>query len=119
MFFETKISVPMSLVAEAIRELHVARGHMSHQRLFLEVLRRFTVPDRARAQVLSKEVSQKCEICQANEHRHTSRKLPMQPTPIPPLPMDNIALDVFTMKDVKFDGRTYDCMVVIVDRHSG
>ena len=85
----------------------------------LEVLRRYAVPDRARAQALARQISRECETCQANEHTHTSGKFPMRPTPIPPLPMDNIAQDIFTMKPVKFEGQNYDCMAVIVDRHSG
>ena len=119
LFFETKLCIPTSLLPQVIHELHVASGHMAHQKLFLEVLRRFTVPGRTRAQQLAREVSQKCEICQANEHRHVNGKFPMQPTPIPPVPMDNIAIDVFLMKPTKFEGHQYDCMVVIVERHSG
>ena len=33
--------------------------------------------------------------------------------------MDNIAVDVFYMDPVKFEGKEYDCFVLIVDRHSG
>ena len=43
----------------------------------------------------------------------------MSSTPIPPTPMDNIAIDIFYMNPVKYHGRILDAMVIIVDRHSG
>ena len=33
--------------------------------------------------------------------------------------MANVAVDVFYMNPIKFEGKLFDCMVVIVDRHSG
>ena len=33
--------------------------------------------------------------------------------------MANVAIDVFQMPSAKVEGRTFDCMVVCVDRHSG
>ena len=43
----------------------------------------------------------------------------MKATLVPPVPMDNIAVDVFYMNPVKYEGMEYDCFVLIVDRHSG
>lgn len=119
LFFETKLCIPTLYLAEVIQEMHVVMGHASFQKLWIEILRRYALPDWSMAKILTRKIAQQCEICQANEHRHTNATFPIQPTPIPPIPMDNIALDVFYMKPVKYEGKKFDCMIVIVDRHSG
>ena len=43
----------------------------------------------------------------------------MTSTLIPPVPMDNIAIDIFYMNPVTHESSTFDCFVLIVDRHSG
>ena len=40
-------------------------------------------------------------------------------TPIPPEIMANVAIDVFSLPLVEFEGKNYDCLIVCVDRHSG
>ena len=119
MFFQTKLCVPTNLLPKVVRDLHLASGHMSQQKLYTEMLRRYAVPSPSKTRTLTQEVTTRCETCQAAEHRHTSGKFPLQPFPIPPVPMDSIAVDIFLMKPTRFEGKIYDCMLVIVDRHTG
>ena len=43
----------------------------------------------------------------------------LEPTPIPPAAMASIALDLFDMPLVEYDGREFNMVVLSVDRHSG
>ena len=77
------------------------------------------LPDASLGRKIVQEVTRSCEICQANEHPHESTKFPIKPTPIFPVPMDNIAVDVFYMNPITFEGREYDALILIVDRLTG
>ena len=59
-----------------------------------------------------------CVVCQAC-NRIPSRHGRIEFTPIPPSIMFSVALDVFQLNKVSFQGKEFDCMVVCVDRHSG
>ena len=59
-----------------------------------------------------------CETCQACTRVH-NKFGPINPTPIPPVIMASVAIDVFSMPPVRAEGKLYDCVVVCVDRHSG
>ena len=44
---------------------------------------------------------------------------PIESTPIPPAPMTSVAIDLFKMPHVRYEGGEYNMMAVCVDRHSG
>ena len=98
---------------------HVFSGHIGQRRLLNEIVRRYSLPDFSRTNKLTREITRNCENCQANEHPHQSTKYPMTSTPVPPVPMDNIAIDVFYINSIKYDGKEYDALVIIVDRLTG
>ena len=60
-----------------------------------------------------------CALCQSMEHAHRALNPRQNPTPVPPVLMDSVAVDVFNMPQVTFEGSTYDCFVACVDRMSG
>ena len=66
----------------------------------------------------TRSVIKECHNCQAND-RPRNKLGPIVYTPIPPTIMSHVAIDVFNMPTQKVDGRTYDCVVVCVCRHSG
>ena len=70
------------------------------------------------AAAFAKQVAAQCETCQACV-RPQNKFGPIVPTPIPPATMASVAIDVFAMPPVRTDGKTLDCAVVCVDRHSG
>ena len=43
----------------------------------------------------------------------------MRSTPIPSAPMISVAIDLFKLPTVTFEGKKFDTMAVCVDRHSG
>jgi len=53
------------------------------------------------------------------EHPHHALDLKLYPTPVPPVLMDNVAVDIFYMPPEKIGEVTYDCFVACVDRLSG
>ena len=60
-------------------------------------------------------------MCYLSTKRPASHFKPLSPTPttIPPIYMNNVAVAVLYMNPTNFQRRKYDCMVIIVDRHSG
>ena len=59
-----------------------------------------------------------CVTCQASQ-RGVVLKTLIESTPIPPKAMAHVAIDLFRMPRVLFEGEEYDSVVVCVDRHSG
>ncbi len=106
-------------MAGLIFEQHQVSGHIGRDRLFSELVRRYALPDIPAARKICEKILRSCEVCQASDHLHTSPKVTLKSTLVPPVPMDNVAIDVFYMDPVKYDGVEFDCFVLIVDRHSG
>ena len=46
-------------------------------------------------------------------------KMKIRNSPIPTRLGDSVAMDIFMMTSTVWEGNTYDCFVLIVDRHSG
>ena len=59
-----------------------------------------------------------CEVCQACQRPRTL-KSPVESTPIPPAAMISVAIDLFRLPPVEFEGVLWDSLIVCVDRHSG
>ena len=72
-----------------------------------------------RAHRYAKEIQKLCPHCQAMEHPHHVLDFKLHPTPVPPVLMDSVSVDIFNMPPVKFEGVTYDCFVACVYRLSG
>ena len=118
MYLEERLCVPSSLTKSLIRDHHSFLGHVGFERLWKSLVTRFQWPDLADAKKFAKTVLGQCEVCQACQ-RPTNLKGWMDSTPIPPMVMQSVALDLFSMPPVEWEGSTYDTMVVCVDRHSG
>ena len=58
-------------------------------------------------------------MCQACDPARAPYRSLLEATPVPPLLMDSVALDLFAMPAVEHGGKTFDYMAVCVDRHSG
>ena len=60
-----------------------------------------------------------CAVCRATRSpNHSTAGNPVY-TAIPEDPMRSVAMDVFAMPEVTAEGETYDCVILVVDRHSG
>ena len=66
---------------------------------------------RGESTYICKSNAKVCPLCQAMEHPHHALNLRQDPTPVPPNLMDSVAVDVFNMPLVTYEGSTYDCYV--------
>ena len=119
MYFDGRLCVPTGTATVVLREHHNAIGHVGGDRLLAEMERWYDFGDPSEVKKIAGEIIKRCGVCQATEHPHHSMKAPLRPTPIPPRLMDSVALDVFYMEPIRYQGIEYDCMVLCVDRHSG
>ena len=113
-----KIAVPTSLQQSLVWQYHNFLGHVGFERLWGHMERRLTWADESNARKLAKLVSQQCETCQACQPPLTL-KTRIKPTPIPPHVMSHVAIDLFRMPPVEFEGQKFDTLIACVDRHSG
>ena len=118
LLFEGRICIPSSLQKAHIRLYHEHLLHPGWERLWKDLKARFEFADLGRAKDFVQVVGQQCETCQACQ-RPYSKAGPLVFTPIPPHIMVSIAIDIFDVSRVDFEGRMYDSMAVCVDRHSG
>ena len=117
MFIGTKLCIPLPLQREWIRRCHNAH-HRGHERTWKLMNDRYDWADKVGAWRFSKQVNRQCEVCQAC-NRPRNRLGPIVHTPIPPTVMSHIAIDVFVLPTIRVEHKSYDCVVLGVDRHSG
>ena len=91
---------------------------MGFHRLWETVEGRFFWADGSAAREYATRVARECTTCQACDPP-LSLKSKIQPFPIPPQVMTNIAIDLFKMPLVLEYKIPYDTMIVSVDRTSG
>ena len=118
MFQNSKLCIPTPLQKEWVRLTHQFLGHVGVERMWKILEVRYEWGDEEDAKEFAKWVTRECDTCQACQ-RPRNKLGPIVSAPIPPILMANVAIDVFQMPSVKMEGKTYDCMVVCVDRHSG
>jgi hypothetical protein len=118
LYFKNRLCVPTGLQIKVLYEYHRFLGHVGADKLWEYASQRAQWAQFGEARKLSASLVKYCETCQACS-RPPSLKGPIEYTPIPLNPMSSVALDIFHMPQVKFQGNPYDCMVVCVDRHSG
>ena len=78
---------------------------------------RFFYPDGAWE--LLNNVKSHCEVCAACNPANYSLAGNQHPTPIRYGPMASLGMDAFSMPDVLVAKDTYDCILIVVDRHPG
>ena len=118
MFLEEKLCIPLCLQNLVIQENHEFLGHVGYEKVWKHMALRYAWANEKEAQQFCQKCSKSCGVCQASS-RGESLKGPIQPTPIPPAPMSSVAIDLFKMPHVRFEGGEYNMMAVCVDRHSG
>jgi hypothetical protein len=111
--------VPSGLLAEVLREQHSVSGHIGGDRLVEEAERTYVFADRMEAAKVAGGLQRTCPVCQATEHPHQPLRLKVCPTPVPPYIMASVAIDLFVMPEVDFEGQLYNVFAACVDRHSG
>ena len=118
MFSFGKLCVPTPLQKEWVRLSHQQLCHLGFDRTWKILQKLYVWGDEPEAKKFPKAVSRDCDTCQACV-RPRNKLGPIVSAPIPPAVMVNVAIDIFQMPTVRFDNRSFDCMIVCVDRHSG
>ena len=103
MFLEEKLCIPMSFQNEVIHENHEFLGHVGSERTWKHICLRYSWSDERKAQQFCQGICKKCTICQASS-RGEIMKGPIESTPIPPSPMASVAIDLFKMPEVLYEG---------------
>ena len=94
-------------------EQHKFLGHVGFHRLWETVENRFFWADGSAARECDTRMARECTTCQACDPPLTL-KSKIQPFPIPPQVMTNIAIDLFNMPQVLKDKIPYDTLVVSI-----
>ena len=118
MFLEHKMCIPIPLQKEWVRLQHEEMGHVGFPRMWKVLEEHFEWGEKGVAKKFAQKVSKECDTCQACQ-RPRNRYGPIVYAPIPPAIMANVAIDIFQLPPVRFEGKPYDCVVICVDRHSG
>jgi hypothetical protein len=118
MFFEEKLCVPLQFQPFIIQENHEFLGHVGPDKSWESIRLRFAWADEKRAKAFNQGVCRQCTTCQASK-RGESLRGPIESTPIPPAPMRHVAVDLFKMPKVWYEGEEFDTIGLCVDRHSG
>ena len=118
MFENGKLCIPTPIQSEWIREMHQNIGHVGNERLWQVIENKFQWGNKTQAKRLTMQMTKQCDTCQACQ-RPRNKYGPIVYAPVTPHLMANMAIDVFQMPTVQMEGKTYDCMVLCIDRHSG
>ena len=73
----------------------------------------------AEAKRIAHEVPRQCELCQAAEQAHHALKTKVEHTLVPSRLMESVAVDIFQLPSVSWEGGVVDCVALCVDRLSG
>ena len=118
LFFQEKLCIPLSMQEILIKEYHVFLCHIGCARLWENLENKYAWADLGKAKKFTMTVLNKCPTCQACVRAKTMRA-PINFTIIPNTIMTSVALDLFHMPTVMFEGEKFDMMAVCIDRHSG
>src|SRR5574338_495835 len=99
--------------------LHVAVGHVGVRKLTNEVKRRYNIPPSVSLSNIVSRVRRSCLTCQACVPPNWSTELPITCNPVPEKIMTSVALDIFSLPPVKWEGKGYDSLLLCVDCMSG
>ena len=113
-----KLLVPESRVLELCEAWHHHMLHPGVKKQALDMQRRFEI-DHIGLYTAIKKVRKGCSVCQACNPDNRNVEGEAQWTPVPDQPMESVAMDVFSMPEVHIGKKTFDCVVLCVDRHSG
>ena len=118
MFTGGRLCIPIGLEKLWIRHAHAQMGHAVSERLWALLESQFQWGNKSRAKAYALRVARQCGVCQATQRPRTLRA-PVHYAPIPDRVMSSMSLDIMMMPRVRHHGKTYDAVMVSVDRHSG
>lgn len=119
LYYKERLCVPEAKVYQLCQEHHEHHGHLAAERLLPGLELRYEIAVGIDLLGMLGRVKRRCLVCQACQAPTWSAKQPIVMTPIPPRVMASVCLDIFSMPAVDWQGETFDCFLLCVDRHSG
>ena len=113
-----KLLVPVIFQKAVVKSHHEFLGHVGHKRLWSHMGHRFEWAEVETAKIFCRTVTKECDSCQASQQPLTLRAK-LRPYPIPPQVMAHVAIDLFKLPEVEYEGQKFDTLIVCVDRHTG
>ena len=112
--------MPVHLIPYVVREHHEELGHPGVDKLKTELDRFYAWDaDTARMNTLIRTIVKHCVKCQMYKPTYRDTRTKLRSTPIPNRLGDSVSMDIFQMEKREFEGKPYECFVLIVDRLSG
>ena len=118
LYFQERLTIPSQFQEMVIQEYHQFMGHLGGEKLWKVMLLKFVFAKPVECKKYIMKVTKECPVCEACA-RPRSLRGPLGSTPIPPSLMCSVALDIFYMPTVKWEGEEYDMMCICIDRLSG
>ena len=110
--------MPTGFQEHGIQENHEFLKHVGTESTWEHLSLRYQWADEKAARKYNQEMTKKCVKCQANK-RGDALKEKNESTPISPAPVFSVAIDLFKLPQIQYEGTHYDTISVCVDRHSG
>ena len=110
-YLKELLCIPWSLQEPIVREFHTFLGHVGFERLWKAMSLKYTWSEIKSAVKFAKGVMGQCESCQACQRPGDLHGI-LEPTPVPPTVMVSVAMDLFDMPPVDYEGALYNIMVV-------
>ena len=119
LFQDNKLCVPGGLVHKFLKNFHRSAGHLGVEKSLVEVYHRFHLPQGTRTRVILEEMRKHCVVCQKAAPPHFPRDGQRDNFPVPERVMHSVCLDIFALPPTTWQGETFDCILLCVDRLSG
>ena len=104
---------------EVIRTFHCATNYLGVRKTVRSLNRRFAFSPPLRLGEAVKADRRKCLTCQDCDPPNWEGDLPIEHTPVPPHLMSSVAIDIFSLPPTQWKGKSYDSLLLCVDRLSG
>ena len=115
-YLNAKLCVPEDRVVAVLMAFHVESGHPGMNRVKMAPNAKFEFPDTISVPNIVKEIRKGCLVCQASESPNYSLTGPIRVNPVIEGFFASLSLDVFSMPTVEWEGKTYDSILLCVDR---
>ncbi|EPS66700.1 hypothetical protein M569_08075, partial [Genlisea aurea] len=116
LYLEGKLCVPENRVTAVLLAFHVGVGHPGIHRLLAAAKNNFVFPPKAQVEKEISHLRKGCLVCQACETPNEMLARPIRMTPVVEGFFASVALDVFSLPLVEWQGEFYDSILLCVDR---
>ena len=119
MYLNQRLCVPADIADIVMAAHHLVSGHCGTNKLMKSLITRYEFASDFPVEDMAKGVRAGCLVCQVAEPSTRRAKGIIEMNLVPDKIMSHVCLDVFSLPTTMFEGKTYDALVLCVDRLSG